>query len=153
MSTPHVVFYNFTISDKKGKLLESSGSQTSSYIETKGQVFPAIENFLKTAISGEKKQIELTPQDAYGAYKDALVIDVPKLKFKTPVTIDQRINIVTPSGKKRLMRVVDFNSDSVILDGNHEFAGLDIQVKVELIMKRPASVSELKSGEVQGPTV
>lgn len=78
---------------------------------------------------GDKKLVELSPQDAYGYYNDQLVSKIPKTNIPANAKIG---DILTdPNGRNWWVR--QFENDSVLIDGNHPLAGQSLIFEIELV--------------------
>lgn len=78
---------------------------------------------------GEKKTIEIAPEDAYGPYRDELVAKVPKANIPEGVNVG---DVLTDSNENNWW-VRQINDDSAILDGNHPLAGQALIFDIELL--------------------
>ena len=137
----------------RGKVMKSSRGQVTAYIETKNQVFPRMEDKLARMDEGQETTLQLNAKEAYGDYRENLVLEIAKEKFQSELKLDQWVQVKSPSGRLTKLQVVDFTDDSVILDGNHPLAGMDLYMEVKLLERRPADERELKSGEVDGLSI
>ena len=112
-----------------------------------GGAFPKAEQALEVLEVGNKVDIELTAEDAFGPRHEILVIeapldDIPPEGRQVGVSIDGE----GPDGhvvKFRVMKVMD---DRIVLDGNHPLAGMDIRMNMEVLSIRKATKQELELG-------
>jgi FKBP-type peptidyl-prolyl cis-trans isomerase 2 len=78
---------------------------------------------------GDKKSIELSPEQAYGQYNDNLLAKVPKSKIPANAIVG---DVLTDSnGNNWWIRQI--NDDLVVVDGNHPLAGQALIFDIELI--------------------
>ena len=85
---------------------------------------------------GDKKQLTLQPQEAYGAVQTKLIRQIPRAKFPAHMALQvgKRLTaFVASSGRRERVRVVEIHPDSVTVDGNHPLAGKVIELEVNLI--------------------
>ena len=85
---------------------------------------------------GDRKDLKLQPREAYGKVKRKLIRQVPRDRF--PKHIQLRVGkrltaIEAGSGRRRRVRVVKINPNSVMLDGNHPLAGKVVELEICLI--------------------
>jgi len=148
MKDVSVITYSYVMKNKRGVVLDSPIEQPVSYIETHKQTFSAVEEALRLKGKGDSTRIQLKPEDAFGAYKEDLVLELPKEKFNKRPNVDDWIQAKSPSGKVTRMRVVDFTDEKVVLDGNHPLSGIEIFMDIKILDKRPASSQELETGKI-----
>lgn len=103
-----------------------------------GQVIPGFESAIKSMEKGESKDIELSPENAYGERREDLQREVPKNSI--PPTSDGKevqkgmvLTIKTPQGQNFPIKIVDVKEDTVILDLNHPLAGQKLFFKIEIV--------------------
>ena len=85
---------------------------------------------------GDQKQLTLQPEEAYGKVQPKLIRQIPRERFSKHLVlrVGKRLTaIVAGSGRRRRVRVVEINPDSVTVDGNHPLAGKVIELEVSLI--------------------
>ena len=99
-------------------------------------VLPSLSLGVVGMAPGDRKQLTLQPQEAYGAVKPKLIRQIPRQRF--PQHLALKVGkcltaFVAASGRRERVRVVEINSDSVTVDGNHPLAGKVIELEVNLI--------------------
>jgi FKBP-type peptidyl-prolyl cis-trans isomerase 2 len=85
---------------------------------------------------GDRKQLTLQPQEAYGNVKPKLVREVPRSRFPQHIAlrVGKRLTAFeAASGRRRRVRIVKIDLDSVLVDGNHPLAGKVVEIEVCLI--------------------
>ncbi len=100
-----------------------------------GKIIPGIENEIQGMNEGDKKTVNVSPDKAYGPYRDELIEEVEKEKFPTDVDpeVGQAFEIPQPQGQPMIVRVTDIKDDKITLDGNHPLAGKDLVFELELL--------------------
>lgn len=94
-----------------------------------GFILKPLEDVLKGMKVGEKKVVELKPEDAFGERKDALIKSVPVSAFRDSVpTVGSYISIDNFKGK-----VLSVDGGRVKIDFNHPLAGKDLVYEMEVL--------------------
>jgi FKBP-type peptidyl-prolyl cis-trans isomerase SlyD len=147
-----VVHIHYTLTDEDGDVLDTSQSHGPlAYIHGAGNIIPGLENALTGHSVGDKFQVTITPEDAYGLRDDDLVQSVPKSAFQgvDEILPGMQFQAQSPEGLQ-LLTVLDVEGEEVILDGNHPMAGITLNFDVEVTDIRDATAEELDHGHVHG---
>lgn len=128
-----------TVFDKseKGKPL--------TFISGMGMVIPGFENCIAGMKKGERKEIRIEPEDAYGPYRKELVLELPRSVLEGLPDVSEGMEIVATleSGLQVPVKIVKLLADKVVLDFNHPLAGKVLIFKVYLLSKRDATEDDL----------
>ncbi|MFK8139055.1 MAG: peptidylprolyl isomerase [Bdellovibrionales bacterium] len=141
----------YKISDADGYVIENFPAEKPyEFIFGHGQILPVIEEALTDKALNESFQIAVGYEDAYGKYLDELVTEVPKDHFANEFSINVGMRFATkgPENEDVVVEVIEVRDSTVILDGNHPLAGLDLIFDIELIavLEAPTElIEELKS--------
>jgi len=93
-----------------------------------GQLFDKLEEALEGRQAGERLQVQLEPEDAFGEY-DAQLMRVEKLeRYGQGLTVGMEIE-----EDSRIYRVTDIAGGSAVLDANHPLAGEDLVFDLQLV--------------------
>ncbi len=100
------------------------------------EVFQSLSQAVVGMAPGERKDLKLQPKEAYGKVKPKLIRQIPRDRF--PKHIELRVGkrltaIETGSGRRRRVRVVKINPESVLVDGNHPLAGKVVEMEICLL--------------------
>ncbi|MBN1300792.1 MAG: peptidylprolyl isomerase [Melioribacteraceae bacterium] len=100
-----------------------------------GEVISGFDNAVLNMSVGEKKTVEIPPEEAYGPRMNELVLDVPKEKFGSDVDPKQgdQYNLTRQDGGVVTVTVTDVKGETVTLDANHSLAGETLIFEMELI--------------------
>lgn len=109
-----------------------------------GEHLELFENALIGMQKGDKKEIRIPCEDAYGLYDDNLVLEVTKEDFPNDISPELGMILEIPldfdldedeseSEAAIPMTVVEINDNTIVLDGNHELAGMDLIYQIEII--------------------
>ena len=148
-----VVTLNYTLRDEQGTILDASGGRAPlSYLHGKGNIIPGLEQALVGKAAGDKLDVTVAPEQAYGARDERLVQIVPRTKFGEVAGLVPgiQVRVSGPQGP-RIVNVVRVDRDFVTIDGNHPLAGRTLHFSVEIAEVRKASHEEVAHGHVHGP--
>lgn len=148
-----VVQIHYTLTNDEGEVLDSSeGQEPLAYLHGFGNIIPGLENALAGRVVGDKFQVTIPPEEAYGLRDDDLVQAAPRSAFQgvPEVLPGMQFHAESPEGIQ-LVTVIDVDGDNVILDGNHPMAGITLNFDVEVTDIREATAEELDHGHVHGP--
>lgn len=109
----------------------------------------ALSEGLRGIKKGEIRQISLRAHEAYGLYDPSLVTTrfLDDANISEPLKMDEQV-LVMKDGVRTQMRVIEFSSDKVTLDGNHPLAGQDLVFEVHALDTREATVDEVLNAPV-----
>jgi peptidylprolyl isomerase len=84
---------------------------------------------------GDRKRIEVSPEEGYGEYDPDLVYKVNRAEVfgNLDVKPGQIIELPNDEVGVLLLKVLEVNNNNVLLDGNHELAGQHLAFDLELI--------------------
>ena len=97
-----------------------------------GSLISGFENGLVDMVIGEKKTIEINPENAYGQINPQMVNEVSKTQVPEVISVGDTLQAMSPSGPINV-KVLDVKEDVVILDANHPLAGQKLIFDLELI--------------------
>ena len=118
-----------------------------------GQMLPKFEENLSPLSTGDVYEFRLSPDDAYGAYDEQAVANLPIEMFngtEMPV-IGSVLPLQDNHGNHFQGQVVSIAEDAVIVDLNHPMAGQELHFKGTILNVRPATPEELAHGHAHGP--
>ena len=98
-------------------------------------VIPGFEKGVVGMGVGDSKTIEISPDDAYGAKKEELVVEVQKSELPEDIipSLGQRLQIRQQDGNPIVVTITDMDEDNITLDANHPLAGYTLFFDVELV--------------------
>ena len=145
-----VFSFHYTLTDKSGAILDSSRqAEPLSFLEGLGQIIPGLEQEILGLAVGDKRVVEVPSEKAYGAKTNDLVVSIPKTYFPPQVEVGQVYALDTEDGSVPA-RVIKIEDETVLVDANHELAGMDLTFDVEITAIRPATEEELAHGHAHG---
>ncbi|OMI16389.1 peptidylprolyl isomerase [Leptospira weilii serovar Heyan] len=145
-----VITFHYILHDTEGNLIDSSeGKAPLSYLEGVGHIISGLEEEMKKMETGEKKKINVSAEKAYGIKDPDLVFDVPRSQF--PPTEDLQVGMMFQTDEPdKVFTITELQEESVIVDGNHPLAGVNLVFDVELTGIREATEEEISHGHVHG---
>lgn len=145
-----VAVIHYAVSDSEGTLIDSSyDDKPLSVIHGTGYLIPGLEDALKGHKAGDKFEVNVPADDAYGHREDGFVQQVPKEMFGDIEGLDvgTQLRAETDHGEQTVI-VVDMDEETITVDGNHPLAGIDLSFDVEVLEVRDATEDELAHGHV-----
>ena len=99
-----------------------------------GRLLPAVERVICEMNPRDRRTVRLEPDQAFGAYDEALVITVPadRLPNASALPVGEFVEVRTDAGALRA-KVVSADGQAVVLDCNHELAGQAVTFDIELL--------------------
>lgn len=148
-----VVSMNYTLKDDQGQVLDSSSDGNPLvYLHGVGQLIPGLEQALEGKAKGEKVNVSIPPEQAYGQRHDQMIQAVPKSEFEEAdkIQVGMQFEAQTDGGPI-IFTVVNIEENEFIMDGNHPLAGMTLHFDVEVTDIRVATAEEISHGHVHGP--
>lgn len=129
------VSVNYTGKFEDGTVFDSSLVEGREPIVAKigeKQVIPGFENGLLEMEVGEKKTVEIEPEDAYGPYRSEMVFDIPKTQFPEGITVGDILNAQSQMGPVNVT-VMEIAEETIKIDANHPLAGKKLIFDLEVV--------------------
>lgn len=161
VDTNRVVAFHYRLCEvrpdgNRSPWLEASfGRQPLLYLHGHGNVVPGLEQAMAGKRAGDRIEITLLPEQAYGPRTSNELLRVPikhlhrapERKNLVPGAI---VSVKTNRGVKNalVIKVGKFNVD---LDTNHPYAGRTLHYQIEVLGVRQASAEEVAHRHVHGP--
>ena len=84
---------------------------------------------------GDKKTVNIVPEEAYGERNDQMIIDFPRSNFPDDMTpeIGMQLMMNNNAGQQFPVTIVDVREDVVVLDANHQLAGKELVFVIEIV--------------------
>ena len=146
------VSIHYTLTNDDGEVLDSSiGDDALVYLHGEGNIIPGLENALRGKAVGDKFNVRIEAEDAYGEMVDEMIQVVPREMFEGIDTLEVGMQFhADVSSGTGVVTVIDIDGDDVTIDGNHPLAGLALTFAVEVVDIRPATQEELSHGHIHG---
>lgn len=115
-------------------LHSSMGNEPLTYVQGNGQIISGLEEQLEGLEVGDKKQLTLPPEKAYGPWRPEAVRRVSKDVFADPENVKPGEVVSGESdGKKFHATITEVGVDEVTLDTNHPLAGRTLNFEVQIL--------------------
>ncbi|AZQ83335.1 peptidylprolyl isomerase [Colwellia sp. Arc7-635] len=147
-----VVVLHYAVSDSEDTLIDSSYDHSPlSVIQGSHYLIPGLEEALVGHQAGDKFEVEVSADNAYGQREDGFVQTVPKDMFAgiEDLEVGSQLRATTDDGEQTVI-VIDAQENEITVDGNHPLAGIDLKFDVEILEVRDATEEELEHGHVHG---
>ena len=143
----------------EGELVEQTDkSNPLTFLVGVGTMIPGFEEQLVGKEPGDKYDITVQPEDAYGESDPQAIVDLPKDVFKVNGELQEDLLVegnVIPlqdqNGSPLQAVVLEVGEDTVKMDFNHMLAGKTLHFSGEVVEVRKASQEEISHGHVHGP--
>ncbi|MGP0628554.1 FKBP-type peptidyl-prolyl cis-trans isomerase [Nitrospina sp. 32_T5] len=143
-----VVTLSYSLKNKEGAELDKAGAdQPLVYLHGKGQIIPGLETKLEGLNSGDKKDVTVQPEDAYGNVNPSLVMEIERQHFPKDVDIQPGMQFTADMGEKQqIFTVLSVGEEQIKIDANHPLAGETLHFSIEVLDVREATKEELDHG-------
>ncbi len=150
--TPHcVVALTWTLNDTLGEELDRLEEPVEFLVGGK-DLLAKIEEALQGHAPGDRVDLHLEPEDAFGDYDEQLVFLEPRELF--PAEVEEGMTYEgLPAGatsddapRDLLYTVTEIYPEHVVLDGNHPLAGIALRLHLKVEAVREATEEETGNG-------
>ena len=146
------VSIHYTLTNDDGEVLDSSiGDEALVYLHGVGNIIPGLEKALHGKVAGDKFNVRIAPEDAYGELMEDMIQVITRDMFEgiDNIEVGMQFNADVSSGSG-VVTVVNIENDDITIDGNHPLAGLALTFDVEVIDVRAATQEEAAHGHIHG---
>ena len=135
-----LVSIEYILTDEAGNVIETNvGKEPLIYIHGGGQIVSGLEKELAGMKAGERKKIQVKPEEGYGLPDPKAVQEI--LKDKIPAEAQQvgaTLMTKAADGRALPMRIQEIREKTVVVDFNHPLAGQTLNFDVKVIdVKKP----------------
>lgn len=121
---------------KNGNIFDSSqDAEPLELVLGSAQVIPGFEQALVGMTPGDSKTFEISAAEAYGAYREELVLEVERERVPEDLNLDvgQQLVLRQAEGGPIRVTVTAISEEAVTLDANHPLAGEDLVFEIQLM--------------------
>lgn len=146
-----VVRFHYSVAEKGGSPTESSfDREPLSVLMGRGQLIAGLEEAMLGREAGDRFEVNVEPEKAYGERKDGQEQRLPKKYFSgRRVAPGEQVVLQTKFGP-RAVTVLKVGMSVVDVDLNHPMAGKTLEFVVEIKDVREASAEEIEHGHAHG---
>jgi peptidylprolyl isomerase len=100
-----------------------------------GMLLPMFEDAVVGLEPGQSVSVKIPAAEGYGLRRDDLVIKIEKAKLPPTINpeIGMKLQMRTKDGQPLVLNIVEVLDDTIVVDANHELAGLDLNFKIDLV--------------------
>ena len=145
-----VVALTWTLKDTLGEVLDELKDPVE-FLVGGDDLLGKIEESLQGHEAGDRLDLHLEPEEAFGDYNDQLVFLEPRALF--PAELEEGMTFEgLPEGgnpeapRDLLYTVTEIYPEHVVLDGNHPLAGIAIRLQLKVEKVREATEEEIGNG-------
>lgn len=131
-----VVKVHYTGKLINGEQFDSSvGREPLEFTVGAGQMIKGFDAAMPGMSLGEKKTINITPEDGYGPRSEEAIIEFPKENVPADMVLEpgMPLTLSNQAGQPVPVIVVEVKDDIIILDANHFLAGQELVFDIELM--------------------
>ena len=119
-----------------GEQFDSSvGREPLEFTVGAGQMIKGFDDAMPGMSLGEKKTINIAPEDGYGHRSEEAIIEFPKENVPAEMVLEpgMPLTLSDQAGNPVPVIVVEVKDDIIILDANHFLAGQELIFDIELV--------------------
>ena len=131
-----VVKVHYTGKMVNGEQFDSSvGREPLEFTVGAGQMIKGFDAAMPGMSLGEKKTINIAPEDGYGERSEEAIIEFPKENVPADMVLEpgMPLTLANQAGQPVPVIVVEVKDDIIILDANHFLAGQELIFDIELV--------------------
>ena len=113
----------------------SSNREPLAFTVGAGQMIKGFDEAIPGMAVGDKKTINISPENAYGHQNKDAIIEFPKSNIPEDMKLEKgmKLQLQNQEGQPIPVVVTEVKDDVVILDANHELAGKELVFDIELV--------------------
>jgi FKBP-type peptidyl-prolyl cis-trans isomerase SlyD len=145
-----VVALTWTLEDSLGEVLDEL-TEPVEFLVGGDDLLARLEEALQGHEAGDRLDLHLEPEEAFGDYDEQLVFLEPRSLF--PAELEEGMTFEgLPAGasqhapKDVLYTVTEIYPEHVVVDGNHPLAGISLRIRIAVERVREATEEEIRRG-------
>lgn len=145
-----VVSLAYQVKTEEGVVVDQSTTEAPlDYLHGHNNLIVGLEKALEGREAGDKFEVTVAPEDAYGEHAAEMVQRVPADVFQgvEEITVGMRFLADTDQGPIPV-EVTEVDGDEVVVDGNHMLAGQTLTFTAEVMAMRAATEEEIEHGHI-----
>ncbi len=152
--TNSVVSFHYSLADEAGEPIENSHDrEPMSILLGAGNIIPGLESAITGREAGDRFDVTVTAEQAYGEHRDGLTQRVPKKYFEQAQRLKPGMTTLlkTQDGSQRMVVVTKIGQSVIDVDLNHPMAGKTLNFAIEILDVRVASEEEIAHDHAHAP--
>jgi FKBP-type peptidyl-prolyl cis-trans isomerase SlyD len=148
-----VVAFDYHLYDELGELIdEGAGEDAMVYLHGHEQMLPGLERALEGKSAGERLEVTIPPEDAYGERTEQEEVRIPRGELPADIELEPGAELAAegPDGQSETFWVVAVENGWVVLTRDHPLSGLTLRFDVTVREVRAATPAELHHGHAHG---
>lgn len=146
------VSIHYTLTDDEGKQIDSTdGGEPLVYLHGHGNIITGLEKALHNRNAGDKFNVRIEADEAYGEYSNDMIQVVSKEMFDgiDQLEVGMQFHAAVNSGTG-IVTITQIDGDDITIDGNHPLAGQALNFDIDVVAVRLATKDELSHGHIHG---
>ncbi len=137
-----LVSLEYTLTDESGNVLDSNvGKEPLTYVHGSGQIVSGLEKELAGLKVGDRKKVQVKPEEGYGLVNPNAFQEIPRDKIpRDAQKVGALLMTKGPQGEGISMRVKEIKDQTVVVDFNHPLAGKTLNFDVKVTDIKTASI-------------
>ena len=131
-----VVRVHYTGKLTNGEQFDSSnGREPLEFTVGAGQMIKGFDAAMPGMSVGEKKTINILPEDGYGEKDQQAIIEFPKENIPKDINVEvgMQLQLRNEAGQPFPVTITEIKDNVIVLDGNHSLAGKELVFDIELM--------------------
>lgn len=152
ISKEKVVTIHYTLKNDNGEVIDSSeGQAPMPYLQGFGNIIPGLEHVLEGKSAGDKIDVSIPPEEAYGKRNEEFIqkVELSQFEEKDKVQVGVQFQVQSDQGVQ-IATITEVEGEQVTIDLNHPLADETLHFNVEVVEVRDAAEEELSHGHVHG---
>jgi FKBP-type peptidyl-prolyl cis-trans isomerase SlyD len=147
-----VVTLDYSVRDIDGSTIDEGGKPLVYLHGGYGGIFDKLEEELQGKAIGDRLEVRLEPDEAFGEYDAELVAIEPRQLFPDNIEVGMQFERAGDDGDSEdgLFMITDIAEDKVVVDGNHPLAGITLLFSCVVADVRAATTDEISHGHAHG---
>lgn len=135
------VSLEYTLSDEKGKVIESNnGERPLYYVHGRNEIVAGLEKALEGMTVGGVKHVTVKPEEGFGVIDQAALREVPKENVPAEaLKVGTELVANNAQGESMPVRVHEIKDQTVVIDMNHPMAGKTLVFDIKVLDVKSAT--------------
>lgn len=135
------VVIDYTVKTADGRVVGGTDKEGPQTIQLgSGKIFPEIEDGLVGMAAGDKKQVTVPSDNAFGPRREEMVMDIPRTQLPADMKPEpgMQLSANAQDGGQLTLTITDVKEEAVTADANHPLAGEDLHFDLKLVEVKAA---------------